>query len=54
MLNIIRSNVFGNFFLIVKHKERNRRRDRDRDNVFTMSAGGFVIPVRNNSLNDSK
>ena len=35
-------------FAAWKHKERNRQ-----TNVFTMTSGGFVIAVRNNSLNDS-
>jgi hypothetical protein len=29
-------------------------RNRDRKNLFTMISGGFVIVVKNNSLNDSK
>ena len=34
-----------------KHTERNRHRDKK---VFSQTSGGWVIPVRNNSLNDSK
>ena len=48
-------------FTAWKQEERNRDRDRDRDrktyllwkNLFTMTSGGFVIVVTNNSLNDS-
>ena len=36
-------------FTAWKNKERNRQK-----NVFTMTSGGFVIVVRNNSLNYSK
>ena len=39
-------------FAAWKQKERNRHRHRD--NVFTMTSGGFVIAVRNNSFIDSK
>ena len=35
-----------------KHAERNRHRDRKK--VFSEVSGGCVIPVRNNSLHDSK
>ena len=35
-----------------KYTERNRHRDRKK--VFTGTSGGCVIPVSNNSLNDSK
>ena len=35
-----------------KHTERNRHRDRKK--VFTETSVGCVIPVSNNSLNDSK
>ena len=35
-----------------KHTERNRHRDKKK--VFNKLSGGCVIPVRNNSLNDSR
>ena len=35
-----------------KHTERNRHRDRKK--VFSANSGGCVIPVRYNSLNESK
>ena len=35
-----------------KHTERNRHRDRKK--IFSETSEGCVIPVRNNSLNDSK
>ena len=35
--------------------ETQRKKQTQRQkNVFTMTSGGFVIAVRNNSLNDSK
>ena len=40
-------------FTAWKHTERNRHRDRKKY-IFSEVSGGFVIPVRNNSLNDSK
>ena len=38
-------------FTARQQEERNRDRDRDR---FTITSGGFVVVVRNNSLNDRK
>ena len=35
-----------------KHTERNRHTDRKK--YLSQTSGGCVIPVRNNSLNDSK
>jgi hypothetical protein len=40
-------------FTAWKHKERNRKTQRQK-NLFTMTSGGFMIAVRNTSLNDSK
>ena len=36
-----------------KHTERNRHRDRQK-NFFFQASGGWVIPVSNNSLIESK
>ena len=41
-------------FTAWKNTERNRHRDRDRKKIFTITSGGFVIVVRNNSFIDSK
>ena len=38
-------------FAAWKHTERKTQRQK---NVFNMTSGGFVIAVRNNSLNDIK
>ena len=35
-------------------KEEERNRHRDKKNLFTMTSGGFMIVVRNNSFIDSK
>ena len=40
-------------FTVWKQEERNRHRDRQK-NLFTMTSGGFMIIVRNNSFIDSK
>ena len=39
-------------FTAWKQKEKNR--PRDRKNLFTMTLGGFVVAITNNSLNGSK
>ena len=41
-------------FTAWKQKEINRNRDRDRKKLLTVTLGGFVAIVTNNSLNDSK
>ena len=38
-------------FTAWKQEERNRHRDRN--NLFTMTSGGFMIVITNNSINDS-
>ena len=40
-------------FTAWKQEERNRHRDRDKKNFFTMTSGGFMIVVRNNTFIDS-
>ena len=39
-------------FIAWEQEERNRHRDKK--NLFTMTSGGFMVIVTNNSLNDSQ